>query len=304
MRLSDLLLLTIILNSYSSFAQDSGIYFESTLSWKEIKAKAKQENKFIFLDCYATWCGPCKYMSERIFTQKGVGDFVNAHFISVAIQMDKTSKDMPAIQNWYKDAAEIKQQYNISAYPTYLFFAPDGEPVHQIVGAASNETEFISKVKESMDAEKQYFTIVEEVNNHLNDSAFLRVALDKATKNFDIVNAEIIANAYIVCIKSPFSEDALRLTCNVIRNSKDTLFKFFFENSNKIDSILNKSNFAERRIAFVINAEDIKPIFHETSGPLPWTKIKRQVAEKYANITLNTINLLYLDYQNEILKKE
>ena len=70
-----------------------GIQFESDLSWQEVQAKAKAENKFIFMDCYATWCGPCKFMTDSIFTQKDVGRFMNEHFISVAVQVDQTSKD-------------------------------------------------------------------------------------------------------------------------------------------------------------------------------------------------------------------
>ncbi|MEO8861358.1 MAG: thioredoxin family protein, partial [Ginsengibacter sp.] len=33
-------------------------FFEGT--WKEAVQKARDENKPIFLDIYATWCGPCK----------------------------------------------------------------------------------------------------------------------------------------------------------------------------------------------------------------------------------------------------
>ncbi len=36
------------------------IHFENGLSWEQIKEKAKAEHKYIFVDCYATWCGPCK----------------------------------------------------------------------------------------------------------------------------------------------------------------------------------------------------------------------------------------------------
>lgn len=56
------------------FAQ--GINFQKG-SWAEIKAKAKAENKFIFVDAYTTWCGPCKWLSKKVFPQKKVGDLFN-----------------------------------------------------------------------------------------------------------------------------------------------------------------------------------------------------------------------------------
>lgn len=41
-------------------AQDTGIHFEHTLTWQQVQEKAKAENKYIFIDCFTTWCGPCK----------------------------------------------------------------------------------------------------------------------------------------------------------------------------------------------------------------------------------------------------
>ncbi len=38
-----------------AFAQQEGVHFEHGLSWEEITAKAKAENKGIFMDCYTTW---------------------------------------------------------------------------------------------------------------------------------------------------------------------------------------------------------------------------------------------------------
>ena len=79
--------------------ETGGIHFEQGLSWHEIKSKAKAEGKPIFMDFYATWCGPCKFISQNIFTQKAVGDFMNENFINVAVQMDQTAKDNEEIKN-------------------------------------------------------------------------------------------------------------------------------------------------------------------------------------------------------------
>lgn len=38
-------------------AQDKGIIFENNISWKGVLEKAKAENKYIFIDCSASWCG-------------------------------------------------------------------------------------------------------------------------------------------------------------------------------------------------------------------------------------------------------
>ena len=67
------------------FAQ--GIEFEhGTL--EEALVKAKKENKIIFMDCYTTWCGPCKYLAKNVFTQKEVGYFFNKNFVNVKMDME------------------------------------------------------------------------------------------------------------------------------------------------------------------------------------------------------------------------
>ena len=43
----------------------------------------------VFLDCYTTWCGPCRNMSENIFPQKAAGDYFNSKFINIKIDMEK-----------------------------------------------------------------------------------------------------------------------------------------------------------------------------------------------------------------------
>lgn len=56
-----MLLLGALIVSSSGFAQTKEIHFEKS-SFADIKAKAKKENKLIFIDAYTSWCGPCKWM--------------------------------------------------------------------------------------------------------------------------------------------------------------------------------------------------------------------------------------------------
>ncbi len=71
---------------------EEGIAFEEGLSWQQVKEKALAANKHIFLDIFATWCGPCKQMDKQVYPNDTVGRFMNARFISVKVQMDSTKK--------------------------------------------------------------------------------------------------------------------------------------------------------------------------------------------------------------------
>lgn len=48
-------------SSQNAISKDlnQGIQF-ADLTWQDALKKAKKENKIIFVDIYATWCGPCK----------------------------------------------------------------------------------------------------------------------------------------------------------------------------------------------------------------------------------------------------
>ena len=56
-----------------------GILFETDGLQKAL-AKARKENKAVFVDCYTSWCGPCKMMSSKVFPDKQAGDFFNPRF--------------------------------------------------------------------------------------------------------------------------------------------------------------------------------------------------------------------------------
>ena len=57
--MKNILSILLILFCTMIFAED-GIRFEEKATWQQILDKAKKENKFILVDCYTTWCGPCK----------------------------------------------------------------------------------------------------------------------------------------------------------------------------------------------------------------------------------------------------
>ena len=53
-----LLIVGVLMTSWTVQAQDRSIRFEEG-SYQEVLAKAKKENKLLFIDCYTSWCGPC-----------------------------------------------------------------------------------------------------------------------------------------------------------------------------------------------------------------------------------------------------
>jgi thiol-disulfide isomerase/thioredoxin len=277
--------------------QDTAIHFNSGLSWKEIQAKAKAENKYIFMDCYATWCGPCKWMGQHIFTQKEAGDFFNAHFINVAVQMDKTQNDGVSIRDWYADADSIKNNYRVSDYPTYLFFSPDGVAVHLSIGSASNVKDFISTAVDAMDPSRQYYTKMGRWKEHKTDTAFLWQTYKSALDEGDVEQAKLIGKAFLDCQHDLLTARNLLIItqCGLIQSSTDKWFKLFLDSASRIGDSLNGisgvKNFVAWELKPVIFSEEIEPLYHQKK-PIYWKRILEDLKRKYPTLGNDLITVI------------
>lgn len=120
-------------------AQSKGVNFENlTLNEAQAKAKAiKKAPKLIFMDCYTSWCGPCKDMTNNVFPQEVCGNFFNANFVNVKFDMEKG------------EGLEIRKRYAVSVYPTFLILDADGNEINRVIGSDKAEP-FIEKVKLAM----------------------------------------------------------------------------------------------------------------------------------------------------------
>lgn len=261
-------------------AQDKGIKFEHGLSWKEIQAKAKAENKYIFIDCFTTWCGPCKYMTANIFPQQEVGDFFNSKFINVKLQMDVTEGDNEEVKKWYEDAKAIGEQYSVRAYPTFLFFSPDGKAVHRMVGGGEAEP-FIARSKEALVPEKQYYAQLAKYEQGNRDGAFLRKFAESALAAYDAKTAQAVSKEYFDTQKDLFTKDNLELLAKFTRTSKDKGFPIFLNESAKANKILGEGK-SEAIVGGIISNEEIYPkIFKKDAGTPDWNVLQSDVAAKY-----------------------
>lgn len=104
-----------------NFSAAQGIdFFHGT--WEEALIKAQEEEKLIFVDAYAVWCGPCKRMAKNVFTKEDVGEYYNAHFINIKMDMEK------------EPGRAFGQTYPVSAFPTLFYIDEKGEVLKKVVG--------------------------------------------------------------------------------------------------------------------------------------------------------------------------
>lgn len=240
-----LLLLPGLLINNTVSAQEKGVHFEHGLSWAQVQAKAKAENKYIFMDCFTTWCGPCRYMRTTIFPQAEMGSFFNDKFVSIEVQLDSTSKDAEQVKNWYADAHAIMQHYSINAFPTYLIFAPDGRPLHRIVGAGDAKS-FIKEVQNAFDTTKQYYTKLNQFENGRRDSAFLRRFAIQIIDVYDLALGKKVVKAYLAGQPTLLNPAALDLIFMYTNRSTDEYFGFLAEHIKEANKVLGAGKTEEK----------------------------------------------------------
>jgi len=128
----------LLLSNISVYAQKTeGIRFAAG-SWNELLQKATQENKPIFVDCYTSWCVPCKKLALEVFPLKSMGEYFNANFICAQMDMEKGV------------GKELCVKYEISSFPTMLILDSKGFKIGQLLGLRS-ANDILSWAKETKD---------------------------------------------------------------------------------------------------------------------------------------------------------
>ncbi|MBV4360524.1 thioredoxin family protein [Pinibacter aurantiacus] len=124
-------------------------------------AKAKAENKPVFVDFYTSWCAPCKEMAKDVFPQEKVGSFYNKQFINCKVQCDDKGVGV-----------EKGKQYQVNAYPTLMYLDKDGNMIHSAAGSSTPEA-FIELGKIALDPDHNMFTLIKEWNAGNREYAFV-----------------------------------------------------------------------------------------------------------------------------------
>ncbi|MEO8054314.1 MAG: thioredoxin family protein [Acidobacteriota bacterium] len=92
-----------------------------SISFDEALAKARTENKLVFVDLYADWCTWCTKMDEDVFAVPRVQDALLA-FVPIKVDVEKAG------------GRRIATRYRVEGLPAYLLLNADGEVVGRFDG--------------------------------------------------------------------------------------------------------------------------------------------------------------------------
>lgn len=290
------ILIFTLLIPFIGRSQDNGghgIHFEQGLSWEKIKNKALAERKYIFVDCYATWCLPCKAMDKNVYIIDSLGDYMNKKFISVKVQMDTSQQDSAEIINWYAAAHEISNKYRVESVPSYIFFSPDGVPVHKDAGV-KKIGQFLAMARDAVDPKKQYYTICraylegQKDYSTLPDLAYMAQRIGETSTAAAMVN-DYIKNFLLVSDeRKRFTKENIRFMMSFpqLLNSKTIVFEILFKHSDDVDKAIGIEKFSIRNVDKIISTEEITPeiIAAKKSEITPdWNRIEKKIEDKYGS---------------------
>ncbi|TSJ41178.1 thioredoxin family protein [Fluviicola chungangensis] len=228
MKLTFLALIALV--STCSFGQ---ITFEHGTLEEALK-KAKQAKKPLFVDVYATWCGPCKQMAATSFIDPEVTAYYNDHFISLKLDGEKN------------DGPGVMQKYGITAYPTLLYFNANGDLVGKVVGGQQAK-QLLAKGKEIVNPEgnpvfQANKTYQKSKKKREDLKAYVKVLADNEHDSLSKYAAEYYQKYPDLNLKDPVEFEVFK---SAVHDYKSPLTKEFLNNEENVkdkDAYLGKIN--------------------------------------------------------------
>lgn len=103
--------------------------------------RAEIEGKLVFLDCYTSWCGPCKMMAKQVFTSEKVGELFNQRFVNIKIDMEQG------------EGKDLLKKYKVEGFPTLLILDHTGKELYRMLGARY-EAQLLKEVGDFLETQK------------------------------------------------------------------------------------------------------------------------------------------------------
>ena len=216
-------------------AQNRSINFEQG-TFEEAFNKAKKNGKLLFVDCYTSWCGPCKILAKEVFTDNEVADYFNEYFISFKVDCEKG------------EGSELSKRFGVSGYPTLLFINEKGEIINKIVGA-SRQPQFLESVKKGLDTENSLFVRGKKYDSGYRDREFIMNLLEDYKAIREIQKAKKISIELLESM--PEKEWLTAEMWKIIRYYYVSTYgskwwNFILEHSDEYISLVGKEEFADK----------------------------------------------------------
>lgn len=201
------------------------------------------------------------------------------------MQMDTSKKDDEAIKNKYADAHAIEEGYKVTAFPTYLFFTPDGKILNRSMGAKSAD-EFLKLGEDVLNPEHNYYAVLAQFQQGKTSASQTSWLARRALLLGDTAASQKIAKDYVAHL----NKDSLLTKANIefmrefTKSTNERGFRLFYDHSDSIDKIMGDDIYAQQFVQGILLQETVLPQIAkaDVSGKKPnWDKMKAQIKKQY-----------------------
>lgn len=98
---------------------------------------ADLRGKYVYIDCWATWCVPCKCEIPSLQKLEETFKGMNIAFVSISCDRDKAKWEemvkelnLGGIQLWGDQDNDFLRKYHVNGIPRFIFLGPDGRIVN------------------------------------------------------------------------------------------------------------------------------------------------------------------------------
>jgi thiol-disulfide isomerase/thioredoxin len=285
MKLLRTLIAFVLLCAYTT-SHSAGIDFLPKKTWKEILARAKEENKIVFLDAYASWCGPCKYMQSRVFTDAEVGNYFNSNFINVKMDMEEG------------EGPELAEKFGLGSYPTLYFIDGDGKILHKKVGSME-ASELLQLGVDAIDPSRQFYTIRENAMSGTVEAATFHKWIHEASEMDEDIDSVVIS--YLATTKnSRMEKDMLEIMLDHGPLNKEQI-DFLFKNKEACLKLIKRTQaqfISSMQLSVTVYASNESLIGDE----LNFVKMQQIIGGYFpadASLMTKKVKIRYLAYKEE-----
>ena len=104
-----------------------------SLDFNEGLAKARSEDKPIFVEFYTDWCPYCKKFQRETIRNQKVAAMLAENFAYVRLNAED-SKNRVKFQGKFLSNVELTNSFGISAFPSLVFLDSGGQPITMLSG--------------------------------------------------------------------------------------------------------------------------------------------------------------------------
>lgn len=272
------------LAAINDMVNTDGIKFEES-SFEEALKKAKDQGKLLFMDCYTTWCGPCKMMSNQVFKQKFIGDFFNQNLVSLKMDMEKG------------EGIDLQKKFDVNAFPTMFLLNGDGNIIYKILGGRDPRA-FMEAIQRGMKQSTPYYILKSKYETGDRSVKLMADYFQTMSDAGELKNVDGEVKSYLATLKVPesYSVSAWTLYDNFVNRVSDAEFKFLVNNRKEFAKQVGDSTVDKKieRVVFPMVIDYLKGTVSKESMDQVWKLVNSaQFSPEYSLTLLHKIISMY-----------